>query len=187
MESIVGKRYGTRVVLAKESSALAQDGSVNYARYKTQCDCGVVKIISGQNLRQSGCRVCRPKKTHCSRGHLRTPENLIGRGCKLCMKQWDEEHPEERKKIARGYSRRYRMQKIYNLTEEQYQEMFKKQKGLCVLPSCGQPATDIDHCHERSHTRGLMCNKHNLALGLFGNSPKLLREAAVYLETFNGK
>jgi hypothetical protein len=129
----------------------------------------------------------KPVKTHCKRGHLRIPENLTGRGCKLCMKQWNVEHPEERRKIAREHSRRYRMQKLYNLTEEQYKEMFKKQNGLCALLSCGQPATDIDHCHERSQTRGLMCNKHNLALGLFGNSPNLLREAAVYLETFNGK
>lgn len=76
---------------------------------------------------------------------------------------------------------------MYNLTQEQYDEMYAKQGGLCILPSCEQPATDIDHCHLRGFTRGLMCNKHNLALGLFDDNPTLLREAAAYLETFDGK
>src|SRR5208337_2418695 len=126
----------------------------------------------------------KPVKTHCKRGHLRIPENLIGRGCKLCMKQWDEEHPEERRKIAREHSRRYRMQKLYNLTEEQYAALFVTQNGLCALPSCGRSATDIDHCHRLNRTRGLLCNMHNKSLGGFQDNSKLLREAAEYLEKF---
>ena len=123
----------------------------------------------------------------CKRGHLRSPENLYGKNCKLCMKLWKEEHPTERRKHARESSRRRRMRMVYNLTEERYQELWLEQHGLCVLPSCGEPATDIDHCHELNKTRGLMCNRHNLAIGLFDDEPTLLREAADYLENFNGK
>src|SRR5271166_3271475 len=133
-------------------------------------------LLLGEKMKQ--------RKTHCVRGHLRIPENLIRNNCKLCMKQWNEEHPEERKKIAREYSRRRRMRTLYNLTEEQYQDLFRRQKGLCALPSCGQPATDIDHCHRLNRTRGLLCNMHNKSLGGFQDNSKLLREAAEYLEKF---
>jgi hypothetical protein len=103
------------------------------------------------------------------------------------MRLWRKEHPEACRSIGKGYARRQRMKNLYHLTEARYQEMYQEQKGLCILPSCGNPATDIDHCHELNETRGLMCNRHNLALGLFDDDPNLLREAAEYLENFNGK
>lgn len=76
------------------------------------------------------------------------------------------------------------MKNLYHITEEEYQKMFEEQKGLCALPSCGKPATDIDHCHTLKITRGLLCNGHNKAMGAFADDPKLLREAAEYLEKF---
>src|SRR5271166_5192643 len=129
----------------------------------------------------------RPRKTHCKRGHERISENISkGRQCKLCMKLWRQEHPEACRSIGKGYARRQRMKNVYHLTEAQYGEMYAKQKGLCILPSCGEPATDIDHCHATQRTRGLMCNRHNLALGLFNDNSVLLREAAEYLEHSHG-
>jgi hypothetical protein len=56
---------------------------------------------------------------------------------------------------------------------------------LCILPSCGQPIGATDHSHATGKFRGLMCRSHNLAIGLFSDSPALLREAATYLEKFN--
>jgi hypothetical protein len=191
MESILGKRYGRRIVLSKEPSALKPNGSISYARYRIQCECGREDIVSGQAVRRTKeCRVCSParkRKTHCVRGHLRSAENLIKNNCHLCMEQWNLEYPEQRRKIAREHSRRWRMQNLYNLTEEHYQELFKKQNGLCALPSCGQPATNIDHCHIRNQTRGLLCGSHNLALGKFGDGLLMLREAVEYLEKFYGE
>jgi len=129
----------------------------------------------------------RMKQTHCKRGHEKTPENTSRAGsCKTCMRQWRQAHPEACRHIAKNSARKSRMRNLYHITEEEYAEMYAKQNGLCALPSCGQPATDIDHSHELNRTRGLMCNKHNLALGLFMDNPVLLREAAEYLENFHG-
>lgn len=63
--------------------------------------------------------------------------------------------------------------------------------GLCEI--CGGPpdrapsdafeaTLHIDHDHETGAVRGLLCYKCNLAVGLFKNSPDLLRAAALYLE-----
>lgn len=128
------------------------------------------------------------KSTHCKRGHARTPANVSKCGsCKQCMKEWRRDHPEACRTAGKGYARRQRMKTLYHLTQEQYDAMYAAQGGLCILPSCSSPATDIDHCHLRGIARGLMCNKHNLALGLFADNPVLLREAAEYLENFNGQ
>jgi len=185
MKSIIGKRYGSRVVLAKGPSAVRSDGRISYARYRVRCTCGKESVISGQGLRHHGYLCQKPKQTHCVRGHLRTPENLSGKNCKLCMKQWGIEHPDERRRISREYSRRYRMETLYHLTEEQYTAMYSAQKGLCALPSCGEPIDAIDHSHEKERTRGLMCRKHNSGIGFFSHNPQLLREAAEYLEKFS--
>jgi Recombination endonuclease VII len=130
------------------------------------------------------------KQTHCKRGHPRTSENLIGRSCKTCTalhnRQWRIEHPEETRRHNLESSRRKRF-RSYNLTDEQYAALYVAQKGLCILPSCGKPIEVIDHDHVRGKTRGLMCDRHNVALGGFSDNPQLLREAAEYLENFNGQ
>ena len=40
----------------------------------------------------------------------------------------------------------------------------------------------VDHCHEAKKLRGPLCLKCNLGLGVFHDSPALLRLAAGYIE-----
>jgi len=105
---------------------------------------------------------------------------------KLRQRKYIQRHPDRRKETSRTSAHRWRMKNLYNLTDERYQEMYENQKGLCALPSCGKPAEHIDHCHETNTTRGLLCARHNTSLGKMW-TPVLLREAAEYLENFNGK
>jgi recombination endonuclease VII len=99
------------------------------------------------------------------------------------QRQYRQNNLEHCRELGRKRGRKYRLQE-YNLTEKRYDEMYAAQKGLCILPSCGRPIEVIDHCHKTLQTRGLMCDRHNVALGLFSDNPQLLREAAVYLEKF---
>ena len=144
--------------------------------------------------------------THCLKGHALTDENKFIRatgqiGCLTCsreyytlnkernleqMRQRRLRNLEHCREIGRKAGRKFRLRK-YNLSEEQFKEMYSKQGGLCILPSCGHPIEVIDHCHATQKTRGLMCDRHNVALGLFSDNPLLLREAASYLENFNAE
>jgi len=144
--------------------------------------------------------------THCRRGHALVENNRYFSAtgqirCLACDRLWYQARrtrileqqrqrrlaePERYRAAGRKAGRKRRLQ-VYHLTEEKYSEMYNEQRGLCALPSCGRPIEVIDHDHVTEETRGLMCDRHNKALGLFSDNPHLLREAAEYLENFNGQ
>jgi hypothetical protein len=56
--------------------------------------------------------------------------------------------------------------------------------GCCAI--CGKrPERDaslhLDHCHDTDEIRGVLCNRCNQGLGLFGEDADLLDAAARYL------
>lgn len=88
-----------------------------------------------------------------------------------------------------GHQRNW-LRKNYNMTLDEYQEIFKKQRGLCAI--CGSEGFAIarnqrqmiviDHCHASGAVRGLLCHNCNRALGLFKDSVENLKNAIQYLE-----
>jgi hypothetical protein len=83
----------------------------------------------------------------------------------------------------------YRIQKLYSLTFEQYMALLKDQGGRCSIcrsddPGRGNGYFLVDHDHETGHIRGLLCHTCNLGLGLFGDDPRRMREAAKYVERY---
>lgn len=80
----------------------------------------------------------------------------------------------------------------YGLTKKQFFLMLEAQNGKCAL--CESPiflkgpkrrsTINIDHCHLTGAVRALLCNWCNSNLGRFKDSPKLLRQAASYLEKY---
>lgn len=75
--------------------------------------------------------------------------------------------------------------KLYNCSQEQYDEMFEKQQGCCKI--CGTHQTElnqklsIDHCHVTGKIRGLLCKHCNHGLGKFKDNTILLQFAIDYL------
>lgn len=66
--------------------------------------------------------------------------------------------------------------------------MAVEQQGLCAI--CLQPPSGknrghrklySDHCHRSGVVRGLLCNKCNLGLGMFRDSPAVVEAALMYL------
>jgi hypothetical protein len=73
--------------------------------------------------------------------------------------------------------RQTRLKSKYGLSLEQFEEMAK---NGCYL--CG--ATDdlcVDHCHDTGRVRGILCRKHNFAIGLLGDTPEGVQKALDYL------
>jgi len=79
------------------------------------------------------------------------------------------------------------IKKTYGITFEVYTEMFDSQKGCCKI--CTSRISNsrtgrlfVDHCHKTGTVRGLLCSSCNHGLGLFKDSPTLLKKAIAYLE-----
>jgi hypothetical protein len=76
-----------------------------------------------------------------------------------------------------------RLGRNYGLSREEHRRLLKEQNGACAvckLPS--RRALYVDHCHATRQVRGLLCDKCNTALGLFGDDSKRMRAAAAYVD-----
>ena len=79
--------------------------------------------------------------------------------------------------------KRYNLAK-YAITAEQYARLLEQQKGVCAI--CGKvPGVNdklvVDHSHFSGKVRGLLCRKHNVALGLLGDTADSLAAVLEYL------
>lgn len=75
---------------------------------------------------------------------------------------------------------------MYGLTQEGYDQLLAEQHGVCAI--CGDPPSgrnrslSVDHDHSTGVIRGLLCQRHNLALGLLGDSVEGIKRALEYLK-----
>jgi hypothetical protein len=94
--------------------------------------------------------------------------------------------------------REYQWRAKYNLTAEQYFDLFEKQEGLCAI--CVNPASpgrllDVDHDHQCCEgnmscgdcIRGLLCSSCNGALGFVKDNPDTIMKMMAYLKAYSGK
>lgn len=123
-------------------------------------------------------------------GHTKYPDRK--RPAKPCTVQGCDSHCYAKGLCHLHYARRATVLKKYGITHQQFDAMVVAQAGLCAI--CGQPPStvnglsgkvydlNVDHCHETKVVRGLLCHSCNRALGMFQDSPAILRRAAAYLE-----
>ncbi len=82
---------------------------------------------------------------------------------------------------ANGWRTKLRLK--YGITPDEHVAMILAQGGKCAFSSCEAPATDTDHIDidGRPWVRGILCNSHNLALGMIHDSIQEADDAADYL------
>jgi len=112
--------------------------------------------------------------------------------CKLCynlkQKENREANPEQIRKAWKRASgkyyttdrRRNKTLRAYGLTEETYNAMYDSQGGLCKICDRELPLV-VDHCHESSVIRGLLCDRCNVGLGCFQDDVDRMKRAIEYL------
>lgn len=78
--------------------------------------------------------------------------------------------------------RNKKYKKLYGITINDYQVMYKKQNGQCAICEKKEGVLVVDHDHETKKVRGLLCNNCNAAIGFFGDSITKMQNAIRYLE-----
>jgi hypothetical protein len=140
------------------------------------------------------------KKTHCLRGHLRSPENLTTKGnCKECERERQSMRgsTEESKERGRERSRKWRKKNIEKIKEnsrdwsrgktgwtpERVSQVLIEQGNACAIcKAVFIKVPNADHKHvDPPQPRGLLCSPCNSGLGFLREDPKILREAIRYL------
>lgn len=148
------------------------------------------------------CSKCKETKPVSAFSKNKAMRDGYGNWCKACRGIYH--NSEEAKIKRRDYMRRlrstpegYRKARSaqllckYGIDMDDYDDMFRFQNGQCAIcyrtpEECsdartGTQALFIDHDHESGHVRGLLCNRCNRAIGMFGHDVALLRLAAEYL------
>ena len=116
--------------------------------------------------------------------------------CKKCrsikVQEWrqrpgvNERLKEVRQKPENQTKQRQHQLKKYGLTLEQKNTMYLAQNGCCAICKQSVPFDKIgvDHNHKTNKNRGLLCNKHNLGIGLLDENIETLQNAIIYLKQY---
>ena len=103
--------------------------------------------------------------------------------CANCQKERMRKYyaTDEYKQKHREYDRTHHRMRRYRCTDEEYEELFRRQNGKCAI--CGMEVEKlvIDHDHKTGKIRGLLCDSCNWGLGHFKDNPEYLRNAIDYL------
>ena len=82
--------------------------------------------------------------------------------------------------LPKRQRRKYRRYPRPECSPAQRAALLEQQQGRCAL--CGaEGELYVDHSYRTGKTRGLLCRPHNAALGMFKDSPTLLKRALAYL------
>ena len=155
-------------------------------------------------MTNEGLKFCKGCKEWRSKGDFnkdsQSPDGLNYR-CKSCRKKhrreaevkertakYNKRYAAENPELMKKKDRKNMLKRFWNMTPEQYDEMLQKQNGTCAL--CDRTESNpnkrlcIDHDHTTGKIRGLLCDNHNRAMGLFKDSIEDLEKAIVYLKSY---
>lgn len=136
----------------------------------------------------SKCKKTKPVTEFRMRGGKQ--KHLVKSRCNSCLfkehREWCKQNPtrvrEYRTKDAWSIIKRCAR---HNITPEQLVTKYEQQGGKCLICELAVPlmGSAIDHNHATGEFRGVLCKTCNRALGMFRDSPRILRRAVEYLET----
>lgn len=137
---------------------------------------------SRENGKANRCKACSRKYNQ--EAYRRDPEKSHAR-----IRAWHAKNkgrvafkrrtPERREQIKYAVAKNH-----YGITKNQILEMRQVQQDRCLICSASLVKKfHIDHNHETTAVRGLLCLLCNVGMGSFKDNPSLLRRAAFYLES----
>lgn len=177
--------------------------SLHYGRLLRRGETGPVGLMWYRNDASDGqkrcclCGITKPISEFHRNAGLR---DGLSRRCSVCDSAYGKTYrtTDRGRAVNAAWRRRYReriradaRESRYNISPERQNEMLLAQGGIC--PICETPLTlataHVDHdqscCSGRTScgqcVRGFLCADCNIGLGRFGDDPKRLQRAALYL------
>ena len=93
-------------------------------------------------------------------------------------KVWGNRNPEARVRAAANSH----LKRKYGVTLDWYEDQVKQRDGNCdMCHKVPSKALCVDHEHATGRIRGLLCDKCNIALGLFGDNVETIKRAITYV------
>ena len=93
------------------------------------------------------------------------------------------------KDCMRPIIKNYELERKYNITLSDYDQMFELQNGNCKI--CGLPEINkrlaVDHCHKTGNIRDLLCSRCNTVLGHVEENQETLWNMIDYLKKYEVK
>jgi hypothetical protein len=138
----------------------------------------------------------------CDREYQRTYRIANREKVNKTLYAWAKRHPEKTAEIKKrsrariiehGFTaaRKATLKSLFNLSPEQYMSLIAQQGGVCPCCRRALPASlakqHVDHDHVTHRVRGVTCGNCNRAMGMFGDNPETMRNAADYLEAHNAQ
>ena len=149
------------------------------------------------------CRICQTEKEPSEFGRCKTKPSGLDTRCKKCLavylKDWKRKNPDKMRAIYERYEARLRdngtwhkrgrercwkhhVKVQYDMSPGDYDRMVLLQGGECALCHRRPKRLFVDHDHITGKVRALLCPSCNSGLGHFGDDPRMLREAARFVE-----
>lgn len=137
-----------------------------------------------------------PTEKRCPSCGLTKPSDAFGRRvnrhllrgqCRDCELAKRRTYSRRRPDVVRRHNKlgSYRRR---GLTEAEYETLLAAQGGVCAIcrrpPKPGGRRLAVDHHHRTDERRGLLCDRCNIAIGMFGDDFAALTAALEYLAGF---
>lgn len=132
------------------------------------------------------CNDCALSKTLSHFGKVRVGTKFRQRAiCKDCHNAQSKNRYFAQTEEQKNKQKDRTLKRLYGITLDQYNQLFKKQKGVCL--GCERHQSElrvslsVDHCHRSGRVRGLLCGDCNLAIGNVKENPNTLKRLVGYL------
>jgi hypothetical protein len=134
--------------------------------------------------RTKRCTICKRVKPF--EGFHRRPNRKLGydAACRECRSAAARSRNADPGRKARN--RDVKLQLRFGITSEDFDEMLRRQGGLCAI--CRRPSEStlhVDHCHKSGDVRKLLCRDCNAMLGHARDDTSVLAAAIEYLVRHN--
>jgi len=130
------------------------------------------------------CRKCREEKPAAEFFSGKQNRDGLQSYCKACVYRCNRDWATANRDRVRAKYRKHDLKRTFGITVEQYDEMLRRQKGVCAI--CQKPCKSgrrlaVDHDHATGRVRALLCSNCNRGIGCFHDDPQMLEAAIRYL------